>query len=80
MQLVEHPFIQTIPPGRLEQIIDEIEFREPQSETKIFAASTEPDAIYLILSGDVIFTREQEDGPPAKSAGPARNRRAATSN
>jgi len=62
MKLEEHPFIQSISPQRRESIVQEIEVIETQPGTTIFQEHSEPDALYLILDGDVTFTKARNDG------------------
>ncbi len=62
MKLEEHPFICSISAGRRATIIDEVELLELSDGEVIFAENSAPDALFLILSGNVAFTKEKLDG------------------
>jgi len=62
MKLQEHPFIQSVSLDRRGSIADEVEILELADGEIIFAEESAPDALYLILSGNVAFTKEKLDG------------------
>lgn len=62
MKLEEHPFIESISPERLDSIIGEIETLELPPESIIFKEHSEPDALFLILEGEIAFVKNKNDG------------------
>lgn len=62
MQLSEHPFIESIPESHRAAIIGQSETLRLASEAPIFAEQSASDALYLILEGEVAFTKEKPDG------------------
>lgn len=62
MKLEDHPFIESISPDRRESILHEIEILELAPGTSIFEEQSEPDALYLILDGQISFTKSKNDG------------------
>lgn len=62
MILEEHPFILSISPERRDAIMEEIETIELAPDTVIFEEQSNPDALYLILDGDITFTKNKNDG------------------
>lgn len=62
MKLEEHPFIRCIPEERRAGIADEVEILKLEDEQVIFSENSAPDALFLILSGNVVFTKEKLDG------------------
>ena len=62
MKLEEHPFIQCISEERRAKIADEVELLNLQDGEVIFEENSAPDALFLILSGNVAFTKEKLDG------------------
>lgn len=62
MKLEEHQFIKSISPNRLESIIGEIETLELEPGAPIFEEQSDPDALYLILEGQVAFIKNKNDG------------------
>jgi signal transduction histidine kinase len=61
MKLEEHPFIRSISEERRAGIADEVELLDLEDGTVIFAEDSAPDALFLILSGTVAFTKEKLD-------------------
>ena len=62
MKLTEHPFIQSISKARRDAILGEIEILNLKHDDVIFRENSEPDALYVILEGFVVFTKEKPDG------------------
>lgn len=62
MKLEEHPFICSISEERRAGIADEIEQLDLEDGEVIFEEDSAPDALFLILSGSVAFTKEKLDG------------------
>jgi signal transduction histidine kinase len=62
MKLEEHPFIHSISGDRHAAIMDEIQVLELSDGDIIFEENSEPDALFLILSGDVAFAKSRADG------------------
>lgn len=62
MKLVEHPFIRSISEERRATLIGEVELLELDDGEVIFEENSAPDALFLILSGDVAFTKKKPDG------------------
>ena len=62
MKLKEHPFIRSISVERRAGIADEVDLLDLEDGTVIFAEDSAPDALFLILSGTVAFTKEKLDG------------------
>ena len=62
MKLEEHPFIESISPERLDSILDEIETLELSPGTTIFEERSDPDALFLVLKGQVAFIKNKNDG------------------
>jgi signal transduction histidine kinase len=62
MKLEEHPFVQSISDDRRASILEEIEVLDLKREEVIFQEQSDPDAIYLVLSGTVVFTKAKIDG------------------
>jgi len=62
MKLEEHPFIQSVSDDRRAAIADEVELITLGDGEVIFAEDSAPDALFLILSGNVAFTKEKLDG------------------
>jgi len=61
MKLEEHPFIASIAEERRAHLAKEIEVSDLEDGAVIFSEKTEPDALYLILSGKVVFTKRRWD-------------------
>ncbi|MGB0415369.1 MAG: sensor histidine kinase [Coraliomargarita sp.] len=62
MKLSDHSFIKSISPERREAIMAEIEILQPEVGTTIFEEHSYPDALFVVLEGIVIFTKEKPDG------------------
>lgn len=62
MKLSDHSFIQSISPDRRESIMAEIEILQPDIGTTIFEENSYPDALYVVLEGSVVFTKQKPDG------------------
>lgn len=62
MNLEEHPFIRAISKERRGLIAEEVELLELEDGQIIFNEDSVPDALFLILSGNVAFTKEKLDG------------------
>lgn len=62
MKLRDHPFIQSVSEDRRDSIIEEVKLLELEDREVIFAEDSLPDALFLILSGSVAFTKEKLDG------------------
>ncbi len=62
MKLEEHPFIRSISDDRREDIIGEVEVIDLCDGAVIFNENSAPDALFLILEGNVAFTKEKLDG------------------
>jgi signal transduction histidine kinase len=62
MRLEDHPFICSIPEDRRAAIINEIEVVQLNDGEIIFTENSAPDSLFLILSGNVTFTKEKLDG------------------
>jgi len=62
MKLEDHPFITSISDERRERILTEIEIFECAPGDRIFAENSEPDALFLTLSGQVHFVKKRKDG------------------
>jgi signal transduction histidine kinase len=62
MKLEEHPFVQSISDNRRAGILEEIQVRDLSRGEIIFEEQSDPDAIYLVLSGNVAFTKAKNDG------------------
>lgn len=62
MKLEEHPFICSISEERRASMADEVEMLELNDGDVIFKENSAPDALFLILSGNVAFTKEKLNG------------------
>ncbi|ADE55486.1 ATP-binding protein [Coraliomargarita akajimensis] len=62
MKLIDHSFIKSISEERRESIIAEIEILEPEVGATIFEEDSYPDALYVVLEGSVVFTKQKPDG------------------
>ncbi len=62
MKLEEHPFIRSISEERRSGIAGEVEMLNLEDGEVIFQEDSAPDALFLILSGNVAFTKEKLDG------------------
>ncbi|MFU8847285.1 MAG: ATP-binding protein [Opitutales bacterium] len=62
MQLEEHPFISSISPDLRASVLGEIELLTYAPELTVFEEQSEPDSLYLILEGDIAFTKRKNDG------------------
>jgi signal transduction histidine kinase len=62
MKLEEHPFIQSISNERRESISGEVEVISLLDGDVVFSENSAPDALFLILSGNIAFTKEKADG------------------
>lgn len=62
MNLREHPFIESISEKRRDSIIEEIEVMDLEHDVTIFTEHSDPDALYLVLEGKVVFTKTKSDG------------------
>jgi signal transduction histidine kinase len=62
MRLEDHPFICSISADRRATIADEVEILTLADGEIIFSENSTPDALYLILTGQVAFTKEKLDG------------------
>lgn len=62
MKLEEHPFIKSISPERRDRIVEEVELIQFKDREIIFPENSKPDALFLILEGNVAFTKEKLDG------------------
>jgi len=62
MKLEDHPFIQSVSKDRRASIAGEVEMLTLSDGEVIFAENSAPDALFLILSGSVAFTKEKLDG------------------
>lgn len=62
MKLEAHPFIKSIPEERRAAIVGEVEQQHFSDGEIIFTENSAPDALYLILSGSVAFTKRKLDG------------------
>lgn len=62
MKITEHPFIAQIPEARQGPILADIETLQLEPEELIFAEGTPADALYLVLEGQIAFTKERNDG------------------
>ena len=63
MKLEKHPFIQSIPEGRRDAILSQVELLKLQQGDTIFREGSRSDALYIILEGLVAFTKVRPDGP-----------------
>jgi len=61
MKLEEHPFIESISSERFDSILAEIEILDLAPDTPIFEEQSDPDALFLILEGQVAFTKNKND-------------------
>lgn len=62
MKLEDHPFIQSVSGDRRSAIMAEIQKLELADGEVIFFEQSESDALYLVLSGSVSFTKTKLDG------------------
>jgi len=62
MKLEEHPFIRSSSEERRAAIADEVERLALKDGEVIFDEDSAPDALFLILAGNVAFTKEKLDG------------------
>ncbi|WPJ94759.1 ATP-binding protein [Coraliomargarita algicola] len=62
MRLEDHPFICSISEDRRATIADEVEILTLSDGEVIFSENSAPDALFLILGGNVAFTKEKLDG------------------
>ncbi len=62
MKLEEHPFIQSISVDRRDGLVNEVEILDLEDGAVIFDENSAPDALFLILKGNVAFTKEKLDG------------------
>ncbi|MGZ0657287.1 ATP-binding protein [Coraliomargarita sp. W4R53] len=62
MKLEEHPFIKSISDDRRATIASEVELITLSDGEVIFAEDSAPDALFLVLSGNVAFTKQKLDG------------------
>lgn len=62
MKLEEHPFISSISVERRAAIADEVDLLDLDDGELIFEEDSAPDALFLILSGNVAFTKAKLDG------------------
>ncbi|MEM7790440.1 MAG: ATP-binding protein [Verrucomicrobiota bacterium] len=62
MRLGEHQFIRSIRADRRDIIIEEVEILNLEPNAPIFPEQSAPDALFLILEGSVVFTKEKPDG------------------
>ena len=61
MKITEHPFIQSIPEQRLEEVLEEVEVLRFERDATIFRENSPSDAIYLVLEGVVGFAKLRPD-------------------
>ena len=62
MRLEDHPFICSISEDRRATIADEVEIMTLPDAEVIFPEKSAPDALFLVLKGEVAFTKEKQDG------------------
>ncbi|MEM8866662.1 MAG: ATP-binding protein [Verrucomicrobiota bacterium] len=62
MNLEEHTFIRCIREDRRDIIVSEVEILDLFAGEMIFPEQSAPDALFLILKGSVVFTKEKPDG------------------
>lgn len=64
MNLEEHPFVNSVSEDRRAAILDEIRVLNLTDGEVIFEENSAPESLYLILSGQVAFTKSKSDGSP----------------
>lgn len=62
MKLTDHSFIRSISAARRDDILSEIITLKPAEGETIFEENSFPDALFVLLEGTVIFTKEKPDG------------------
>jgi len=63
MKLSEHPFIQSISTAsQREAAVSEVELLTFKDQETVFHEDSGPDALYLILDGGIVFTKQRADG------------------
>jgi signal transduction histidine kinase len=62
MKLSDHPFIQSISENRRKEILNEVVILNLQPGDIIFREGSPPDALFVILDGQVAFSKAKPDG------------------